>query len=77
MTLIRTGHQAAVASSHPASADPPVAITEHDAPPALMKAPDLEQAVRAWHHAGHSQRAISRELNIDRRKVKTIIDRVA
>jgi hypothetical protein len=77
MTLIRTGHQAAVASCHPASVGPPMALTEHDAPPALMKAPDLEQVVRAWHHAGHSQRAISRELNIDRRKIKSIIDRVA
>ena len=39
--------------------------------------PSLEQTVRAWHKAGHSQRAIARELNIDRRKVKQIIDRAA
>jgi hypothetical protein len=31
--------------------------------------------VHAWHDAGHSQRAIARELNIDRRKVKSIIVR--
>ena len=29
------------------------------------------------HEAGHSQRAIARELNIDRRKVKRILDRAA
>ncbi len=37
----------------------------------------LEQAVHASHEAGHSQRAIARELNIDRRKVKRILDRAA
>jgi DNA-binding transcriptional regulator LsrR (DeoR family) len=34
----------------------------------------LDQTVRAWHVAGRSQRAIARELDIDRRKVKRIID---
>ena len=28
--------------------------------------------VRAWHNAGHSQRAITREPNIDRRKVAAV-----
>jgi DNA-binding transcriptional regulator LsrR (DeoR family) len=37
----------------------------------------VEQAVRTWHNAGHSQRAIARELGIDRRKVKRIIDQAA
>jgi hypothetical protein len=37
-------------------------------------APELEQTVRAWHTAGRSQRAIARELGIDRRKIKHIID---
>lgn len=40
-------------------------------------APTLEQTVRAWHTAGHSQRAIARELSIGRRKVKQIIDQAA
>ena len=40
----------------------------------LAGAPDVVQTVRAWHDAGHSQRAIARELGIDRRKVKRIID---
>jgi hypothetical protein len=37
--------------------------------------PSLEQTVRAWHNAGQSQRAIARELSIDRRKVRQIIER--
>jgi DNA-binding transcriptional regulator LsrR (DeoR family) len=36
--------------------------------------PSMEQTVRAWYDAGHSQRAIARELNLDRRKVRRIID---
>jgi Protein of unknown function (DUF2637) len=47
------------------------------APPALADGPTLEQAVHAWHHAGRSQRAIARDLNIDRRKVRRIIDQDA
>jgi DNA-binding transcriptional regulator LsrR (DeoR family) len=37
----------------------------------------MEQTVRAWHSAGRSQRAIARELDIDRRKVKRIVDQAA
>ena len=37
----------------------------------------LEQTIRARHDAGHSQRAIARELNIDRRKIKRILDQAA
>lgn len=40
----------------------------------VPRAPSLEQTVRTWHSAGHSQLAIARELNIDRRKVKQIIE---
>src|ERR1017187_4512149 len=77
MTLVRRRHPAGPVLPLSASLISPVSITEHDAPPALTEAPGLEQAVRAWHDAGHSQRAISRELNIDRRKVKRIIDNAA
>jgi DNA-binding transcriptional regulator LsrR (DeoR family) len=48
-----------------------------EAPRALTEAPNLEQAIRAWYNAGHSQRAIARELNIDRRKVKRVVDAIA
>jgi hypothetical protein len=56
----------------------------HDAPPIEPNAPTgpaevptLEQVVRARYEAGVSQRAISRELSIDRRKVKRMIDQPA
>lgn len=56
----------------------------HDAPPIgenestdAAEVPTLEQVVRARHAAGASQRAISRDLNIDRRKVKRMIDQPA
>jgi hypothetical protein len=77
MMLVRRGHPAGSVPSRSTSLISPVSITERDALPTLTEAPGLEQAVRAWHDAGHSQRAISRELNIDRRKVKRIIDSAA
>jgi hypothetical protein len=52
-------------------AAPPLA---QDAPLELPVAPALEQTVRERHQAGHSQRAIARELNLDRRRVKRILD---
>jgi Protein of unknown function (DUF2637) len=39
--------------------------------------PVIEDAVRSLHQAGTSQRAIARQLNIDRRKVKRVLDQVA
>jgi DNA-binding transcriptional regulator LsrR (DeoR family) len=47
------------------------------APPELTVAPTLEQNVRARYESGQSQRAIAREFNIDRRKVKRILDQAA
>jgi hypothetical protein len=55
------------------AAPPPV----QQVPPELTVAPTMEQAVRARHEAGHSQRAIARELNSDRRKVRRILDEAA
>lgn len=52
------------------------ALEQHE-PQVAQRALSLEQAVRARHGAGHSQRAIARELSIDRRKVKQIIERAA
>jgi DNA-binding transcriptional regulator LsrR (DeoR family) len=54
-----------------------VPTADDDAPLALTEAPSVEQMVRAWHDVGHSQCAIARELNIDRRKVKRIVDQAA
>jgi len=47
-----------------------------DALTGLTVAPTPDQTVRARYQAGHSQRAIARELNIDRRKVKRILGQV-
>lgn len=52
--------------------------TEHAAPTLVQDKASLglslQETVRVRHSAGHSQRAIARDLNIDRRKVKQIID---
>ena len=77
MMLIRTGRgtwPGETGCEPPYQAVPPLA---REAPPELRAAPTLEQTVRMRHEAGHSQRAIARELNIDRRKVKRILDRAA
>src|SRR5713101_2383805 len=70
MALVRTGHRGS--DDWPAfrSMNPPVSAVEHGAPPVPADAPELELVVRARYQAGHSQRAIARELSIDRRKVK-------
>jgi hypothetical protein len=74
MTLIRTESRAIATSGPAMHVDHPLPIAGNDAPPELPEAPSVEDAVRAWHGAGHSQRAIARELNLDRRKVKRIVD---
>ena len=77
MMLIRTGRgtPAGDSGSGPRyQAAPPLA---QDASLELPVAPTLEQTVCARHQAGHSQRAIARELSIDRRKVKRILGQAA
>jgi hypothetical protein len=77
MTLIRTEAGASTSPVSAAHMHHPLPITDDETPPALTGAPSVEQTVRAWHNAGHSQRAIARELNLDRRKVKRIINQGA
>ena len=77
MMLIRTGHRDGAGLSSDAARHHLAPASNHDAPLVTSPMPSLEQTVRAWHKAGHSQRAIARELNIDRRKVKQIIERAA
>lgn len=74
MTLVRTGSRAISEVAPAIQVNHPLTVTDGDAPPALTKAPSLEQAVRTWHIAGRSQRAIARHLNIDRRKIRRILD---
>jgi len=77
MTLIRAERMTPIPLGRSVTESQPAPAADHDAPPALAAAPSLEQTVRAWHNAGHSQRAIARELSIDRRKIKRIIDQAA
>jgi Protein of unknown function (DUF2637) len=77
MMLIRADHDTSERqdlSTADTSAGRPM---QQGVPPVLVRGPALEQTVLDWHTAGRSQRAIARELSIDRRKVKQIIDRAA
>jgi hypothetical protein len=74
MTLIRTEYHTGKPQASDAAKSHAVPVAENDAPPVLVQAPTVEQA---WHNAGRSQRAIAREFNIDRRKVKQIIEHAA
>ena len=77
MLLIRSDHKASADDSTDASPNHEPSTVEQGEPLAVRPTLTLEQTVQAWHSAGRSQRAIARELNIDRRKVKQIIERDA
>jgi len=73
MTLIRTGKAAAAEPAPAALVRQSADRIGADVPAAVAQAPDMEQTIRDWHGAGHSQRAIARALSVDRRKVKRAI----
>ena len=73
MTLIRTGRGTRAGEARYEAVPPLV----HDALAVRPVGPTLEQTVQARYEAGQSQRAIARELNLDRRKVKRILDQAA
>jgi hypothetical protein len=77
MTLIRTERRPSAVPQAAIDIGQPLPIARDGVPPPLTIAPSVEQTVRAWHSVGRSQRAIARELNLDRRKVKRIIDQTA
>ena len=77
MTPVRTGRSTRAEDAGPAPRYQPVPPLVQEAPLELPVAPTLEQTVRTRHDAGHSQRAIADELNLDRRKVKRILDQAA
>ncbi len=77
MMLIRTRRGTRVGDAGPGRRDQAAPPPAQEAPLELSAAPGLQQTVRARHEAGHSQRAIARELDIDRRKVKRILDPAA
>jgi Protein of unknown function (DUF2637) len=73
MLLIRTQHQGNDERSANVKSNHSAPTLEQAAPPVVQPALSVEQTVRARYSEGHSQRAIARELDIDRRKVKRII----
>jgi Protein of unknown function (DUF2637) len=77
MTLIRTEPRASTASAPAVDMAHPASLLGLDGPPVPAGSPGVEEMVRAWHQGGHSQRAISRQFGIDRRKVKRILDQAA
>ncbi len=77
MMLIRTGRGTRAGDAEAEARYQPTPSLAQEAPLELPVAPSLEQTVQARHDAGHSQRAIARELNLDRRKVKRILDQAA
>ena len=77
MMLIRTGRGTRAGDAELGPRYQPVPPLAQEAPLELLIAPTLEQTVRARYEAGHSQRAIAREFDLDRRKVKRIIDQAA
>jgi len=77
MLLIRAHQRAAAIGSQDATlnhSEPPV---NHAGPSVEPTASSLDHTIRTWHAEGRSQRSIARDLQIDRRKVKQIIDRHA
>jgi Protein of unknown function (DUF2637) len=77
MQLIRTQREDTSERLADETLDHPAPALEQDERQTVLPTPSLEQTAREWHSAGHSQRAIARELNIDRRKVRQIIDQSA
>ena len=77
MMLIRAGRGSRTGEAEPERRYQPAPPLAQDAALELSVAPTLEQTVHARHEAGLSQHAIARELDIDRRKVKRILDQVA
>ncbi len=77
MMLIRTGRGTRTVKGESAPRYQPAPPLAQDVPLELPVAPALEQTIRARHEAGHSQRTIARELNIDRRKVQRILGQAA
>jgi hypothetical protein len=78
MLLIRKHHRAdADQEANDATIDTAAPELVQVEPPLAQPTPTLEEKVRDLHTTGRSQRSIARDLNIDRRKIKQIIDREA
>jgi hypothetical protein len=74
MLLIRTHEQETSKDTDDAVPNRSVLPVERAEPPVACMVSPLEHTVRSWHAEGRSQRAIARDLNIDRRRVKRFIE---
>jgi hypothetical protein len=77
MLLIRSQHKPSAGESTSGISYHELPAVEQDESMEVSPTLTLDQTVQAWHGEGRSQRAIARDLQIDRRKVKQIIDRTA
>lgn len=77
MMLIRTEHGTTGEPTTDEAEGHAASPAKRDVPPEPLRAPTLEQTIRGRYEAGDSQRAIARELKIDRRKVKRIVEQPA
>jgi hypothetical protein len=77
MLLVRTHQRAGFDESDAVTASQSAPPADQAEPSVASAVISLEQMVRTWHAEGRSQRAIARDLAMDRRKVKQIIDRAA
>jgi len=75
MLLIRSHNKPRAYDSIGGTSHHEITAAGQDEPIEVSPKLTLEQRVQAWHGEGRSQRAIARELNVDRRKVKQMIDR--
>jgi hypothetical protein len=73
MLLIRT-HQRANSIDSDTAPNHSAPSAGHTEPSLEPMPPSLDETVRTWYAEGRSQRSIARDLNIDRRKVKQILD---
>jgi hypothetical protein len=74
MLLIRTHQRVTTNDSDEGTLNHSALQTDQTGPSVVQTVPTLDHTVRTWHAEGRSQRAIARDLNIDRRKIKQIID---
>jgi hypothetical protein len=74
MLLIRTHQQGNSIDSDDATPDDSAPSKDQDENPSKPAVLSLEHKPRTWHAEGRSHRSMARDLNIDRRKVKQVID---
>ena len=75
MLLIRTHQRARTNGADATTLNHSAPPTDHAESSLAPTVSTLKHTVRSWHAESRGQRAIARDLNLDRRKVKQIVDR--